>query len=215
MAFGENAVADVWIAGAGVLEPNVSSFYEDNEAENYQAMRINTEHPIKLTRIAMRSALGANKPAVVLIVASMAGISGFYGSPLYCASKHAVVGFTKSMAQADRDENVKVVCVCPGIVSTPLWTGPEAAAVKTSEQYSYSDEMAISSEEVAEAMKEMVEKGEFKGGSLLEVSKSNGRKVLESNETQIAQGPEAQAWVDQCYAPARQAFMKERGAGLQ
>jgi NAD(P)-dependent dehydrogenase (short-subunit alcohol dehydrogenase family) len=59
------------------------------------------EYPIKLTRIAMRSCLKANKPGVVLIVASGAGVTGFYGSPLYCATKHAVVGFTKSMAQAD------------------------------------------------------------------------------------------------------------------
>lgn len=213
MAFGQGAVADVWIAGAGVFEPNVSSFFEDNEDAHYQAMRINTDHPIKLTRIAMRSCLGANKPGVVLIVASMAGITGFYGSPLYCASKHAVVGFTKSMAQADKDEDIKVVCVCPGIVSTPLWTGPDAAAV--SKQYSYSEEMAITSEEVAEAMKDMVEQGKFNGGSLLEVSKRNRRKELESTEVPSAQDPEAQAWIDGCYAPARQVFMKERGAGLQ
>lgn len=121
--FGEGAVTDVWVAGAGVFEPNLSSFFMDNEDDCYRAMRINAEHPIKLTRIAMRSSLKANKPGVVLIVASGAGVIGFYGSPLYCATKHAVVGFTKSMAQADKDENIKIVSVCPGIVATPLWKG--------------------------------------------------------------------------------------------
>ena len=115
------AVADVWIAGAGVFEPQWSSFLYDREEDHYKAMQINAEHPIKLTRIAMRSALGADKPAVVLIVASGAGITGQYGAALYCATKHAVVGFTKSMGQADNDENIKIVCILPGMVATPLW----------------------------------------------------------------------------------------------
>ncbi|KAM0721715.1 hypothetical protein Q7P37_002640 [Cladosporium fusiforme] len=211
-AFGQGAVADVWVPGAGVLEPSVSSFYEDGEDDHYKALRINTEHPIKLTRIAMRACLAANKPAVILLVASLAGVQGIYGSPLYAASKHAIVGFAKSMAQADKEENIKIVCVCPGIVSTPLWTGPEAKAVH--EQYSYSDDMAISAGEVAEAMKDLVEQGRYEGGSLLEVSKRNGRKAIESLDAAGAAGPEAQAWLDGCYAPARQAFMRERGAGL-
>lgn len=207
-AFGEGAVADVWVAGAGVFEPNVSSFFEDKEDDGYRAMRINAEHPIKLTRIAMRTLLKANKPGVVLIVASGAGVTGFYGSPLYCATKHAVVGFTKSMAQADKDENVKVVSVCPGIVATPLCYGSDASSV--AKQYSYSDSMAITPEEVAEAMKDLVEQERFEGGSLLEVSKSKGVNLLESNEASIAKGPEAQAWVDQCYGPVREILRKER-----
>lgn len=89
-------------------------------------MKINAEHPLKLSRIAMRSLLGANKPGVILLLSSMAGLQGAYSCPLYVASKHAVVGFAKSMAQADVDQNVKVVCVCPGIVDTPLWTGDAA-----------------------------------------------------------------------------------------
>lgn len=209
-AFGSGAVADIWVAGAGVFEPNASSFYEDNEEDGYKAMRINAEHPIKLTRIAMRSCLKANKPGVVLIVASGAGVTGFYGSPLYCATKHAVVGFTKSMAQADKDENLKVVSVCPGIVATPMWKG--AAAQNVAKQYSYSDEMAITAEEVAAAMKDLIEQGKFPGGSLLEVSKSRGRNLLESSELSEKLGPEGQTWIDGCYTPVRETLRKEREA---
>jgi NAD(P)-dependent dehydrogenase (short-subunit alcohol dehydrogenase family) len=174
-------------------------------------MRINAEHPIKLTRIAMRSSLKANKPGVVLIVASGAGVIGFYGSPLYCATKHAVVGFTKSMAQADKDEDIKIVSICPGIVATPLWKGEDAA--KVAKQYAYDDKMALTAEEVAEAMKDLVEQGRYGGGSLLEVSKADGVKLLESNESALTQGPEAKAWADGVYAPVREIFKKERGAG--
>lgn len=210
-AFGPEAVADVWIAGAGVFEPQWSSFLYDTEAEHYKTLQINTEHPIKLTRIAMRSCLAANKPCVVLIVASMAGITGSYGAALYCTSKHAVVGFTKSMAQADVDENCKVVAVCPGMVSTPLWTGE--AAKDVAKQYSYTDDMCITSEDVAEAMLEMVQSGEYAGGSLLEVSKGKWRNRLESMEAgkAAAQSAEMQQWLENSYKPTREVWKKERG----
>jgi NAD(P)-dependent dehydrogenase (short-subunit alcohol dehydrogenase family) len=209
-AFGHGAVADVWVAGAGVFEPNVSSFFLDNEDDGYRAMRINAEHPIKLTRVALRSSLKANKPGVVLIVASGAGVVGFYGSPLYCATKHAVVGFTKSMAQADEDENIKIVSVCPGIVATPLWKG--VAAAEVAKQYSYSDEMSLTASEVAMVMKDLIEQGKYPGGSLLEMSKTRGNNLLESNDHSEGLGPEGKTWIDGCYAPVREVLRKERGA---
>ncbi|KAF7194994.1 Sorbitol dehydrogenase, partial [Pseudocercospora fuligena] len=138
-----NLIADIWIAGAGIFDG--SSFAYDQDQSTYRAIRINTEHPIKLTRIAMRSALGANKPAVMLIVSSFAGVYGQYASAIYCASKHAVVGFTKSMMQADRDEDFKVVCILPGMVATPLWTGKEAK--REFEQFGYDEGQCLSPEE--------------------------------------------------------------------
>ena len=213
LAFGEGAVADVWIAGAGVFEPNVSSFFLDQEEESYRAFKINAEHPIKLTRIAMRSCLKANKAGVVLIVASGAGVKGFYGSPLYCATKHAVVGFTKSMSQADEDESIKVVAICPGIVATPLWTG--AGAKDVAKQYAYNDKMAITAEEVSRAMKDLVEQGRYGGGTLLELSKANGANLLDSSNSELTRdpNPEVKAWLDQCYATPREILKKERGEG--
>ncbi|KAK5110813.1 hypothetical protein LTR62_005524 [Meristemomyces frigidus] len=211
-AFGPDAVADIWIAGAGVFEPKWSSWLGDTEEAHYKQISINTEHPMKLTRIAMRSCLGANKPGVCLIVASGAGITGAYGCPVYCASKHACVGFTKSMAQADRDEGFKVVCILPGMVSTPLWTGQEAQDVH--KQFSFTENVCITAEEVAEGMMEMVTQGKYGGGSLMEIRKGDLRNVLESREAyRVDEGssPEMKAWVDECYRPIREVFKKERG----
>ncbi|TKA74398.1 hypothetical protein B0A55_04523 [Friedmanniomyces simplex] len=208
-AFGPNTIADVWIAGAGVFEPKWSSFLADTEEAHYKQMAINAEHPMKLTRIAMRSCLGADKPGVVLIVASGAGITGSYGCPIYCASKHAVVGFTKSLAQADADEDFKVVCILPGMVSTPLWTGEQARAVH--EQYSYTDDVCITPKKVAEAMVEMVQLGKYRGGSLMEVAKGNLRGELESRQSVVVTGPEEKEWADRCYGPIREVFGRERG----
>ena len=190
-AFGHDAVAEIWIAGAGVFEPKWSSFLYDTETDGYAAMRINAEHPIKLTRIAMRSLLSVDKKGVVLIISSGAGITGTYAAALYCATKHAVVGFTKSMAQADADENVKVVCILPGMVSTPLWTGE--AAKHVNDQFSYSDDMCTTPEEVAVAMKEMVEDGSYGGGALMEVTKDRPRNRLESAKSVVDEGMDSEA----------------------
>lgn len=90
-----------------------------------------------------------------MLVASSAGLGGSYTAPLYCATKHAVVGFAKSMAQADKDENVKVVCVCPGMVDTPLWTAEEAK--DSADQHSFTADVCVTAEEVGKAMVEMGE----------------------------------------------------------
>ena len=91
-----------------------SIFWMDAETDRYAEVDINISHPIKLARIALRALLGADKKGVVLMVASVAGLTGIYPTPLYCATKHAIVGFVKSMAEADAEEGIKVVAVCPG-----------------------------------------------------------------------------------------------------
>lgn len=211
-AFGKGSVADVYVAGAGIFEPKWSSFLYDREDEFYMQMRINAEHPIKLTRLAMRSLLGANKPGVVLLIASMAGVQGIYAAGLYCASKHAVVGFTKSMGQADVDENVKIVCICPGMVATPLWTRDDAKHVR--EQFSYADDLCIKPEEVAQGMKEIIEEGKYPGGTLLEVSKSRARGPLATDLASVieGQGEELKIWYDNMCKPLRDVFNSERGS---
>jgi hypothetical protein len=80
-------------------------------------------------------------------------------------------------------------------------------------QYAYDDEMSLTPEEVANAMKDLIEQGKFGGGSLLEVSKTRGVNQLESNELTQGLGPEAQTWVERCYAPVRDILGEERGAG--
>lgn len=69
---------------------------------------------IKLTRLAMRALLGKDKQGVVAIVASIAGYSKQYPAPIYSATKHAMVGFTRSLGDAQQVQGVKVVAVCPG-----------------------------------------------------------------------------------------------------
>lgn len=55
---------------------------------------------------------------VVVNVASLAGKNAFPGGTVYAASKHAVVGMSKSMMLELREHGIRVITVCPGSVNT-------------------------------------------------------------------------------------------------
>jgi 3alpha(or 20beta)-hydroxysteroid dehydrogenase len=56
----------------------------------------------------------------IINVASAAGLIGAVGLSDYVASKHAVVGLTKSAALELGGRNIRVNCVCPTTVETPM-----------------------------------------------------------------------------------------------
>ncbi|KAM5346073.1 hypothetical protein ACJ41O_009078 [Fusarium nematophilum] len=175
-------VPDVFVASAGVFEPPYSNFWDDPEpleSNGYKHIDINVNHPIKLTRLAIRALLGKNKRGVVAIVGSIAGYSKQYPAPIYSATKHAIVGFTRSLGSAQEVQGVKVVSVCPGrIVTTPIWT---TGTPGSGERFGVNTAVAITSDEVAEAIGEAVESEEYPGGTILEVSKEGTRVIPEWN----------------------------------
>lgn len=174
--FGE--VPDVYCPCAGIFEPPWSNFWDDAEEEGYATFKINTEHPTKLTRLAIRALLGADKKGVVVNVASAAGLVGSWGCALYCASKHALVGLCKSLGHTDGAEGVKVVCICPLIVATPLWEDREDDRAT---DYGYGEEGTprITPDEVADAMLRLVEEGKYAGGTVLQKTRSEESIVFE------------------------------------
>ena len=60
---------------------------------------------------------------VIVNTASTAGMIGLPGLPAYCASKAAVIQLTRTMALEYADKNIRINCICPGGIMTPMSAG--------------------------------------------------------------------------------------------
>jgi 3-oxoacyl-[acyl-carrier protein] reductase len=75
-----------------------------------------------VTRAFLPGMLEAKRGAVVN-VSSLAGRNGIANGTAYSASKHGVLGFSKSLMLEVRQQGIRVMAVCPGSVNTAFFDG--------------------------------------------------------------------------------------------
>ena len=104
----------ILVNAAGVyVEQRLDNVTEEDIANIFDT---NVKGTMFLTQAALPFMYGGGS---IINIASDAGISGNYGCPVYCASKGAIVALTKALA-LDYAPNIRVNCVCPADVDTPL-----------------------------------------------------------------------------------------------
>lgn len=65
----------------------------------------------------------AQRSGHVITISSIAGMQGFEGSSVYCATKHAVSGWSEGLAREVAPFGIKVTCVYPGRFRTDFLDG--------------------------------------------------------------------------------------------
>ncbi|KAF2421255.1 putative short chain dehydrogenase/ reductase [Tothia fuscella] len=194
VAIKEFGQIDILCAGAGIFSPPFSNFWyppgtkesrDDPKGDRYLSIDINTTHPIRATQLAISHWLNPPKgqqkvspsnPKRVVICGSVAGQVYGIGTPLYFASKHAISGFVRSMGDLDVTLGIKVSCVAPGLVRTPLiLEDPGKAAMVDFEKDPY-----ITPDEVAGNLLRLCEEDDLKGGTVLEVAAAGMTRKVEA-----------------------------------
>ncbi len=95
----------------------------DTSAEDYdEMMDTNVRSTFLFTRHAV-PVMQAQKSGTILMISSMAGIYGFAGEAVYCATKFAQVGFAQALDKELRPHGIKVGVICPGGVKTEFALG--------------------------------------------------------------------------------------------
>ena len=115
--------ADTW-NGIDVLINNAgcaanAPFEEVTPAEFDRIMNINVRVPFLLTQLALPY-LKRSETATIINIASVTGHSGYPQQSVYSASKHALLGLTKSIAAEYYKENIRVHAISPGGVYTDM-----------------------------------------------------------------------------------------------
>lgn len=108
---------DVLINNAGVAQN--TAFTDISEAEYDRIMAINTKVPFFLCQRALPF-LKKSGSATIINIASVVAHAGYPMQSVYTASKHALLGFTKSLARECYRDNIRVHAICPGGVYTDM-----------------------------------------------------------------------------------------------
>ena len=107
---------------AGVLGPVTPML--DYPLEEYErVMTVNVKSVWLCMQAELAIMLEQDAPPGGHSIVNTASVAGLTGSPLlsaYSASKHAVVGLTKAVAKGYGNRGIRVNCVCPGPIETPL-----------------------------------------------------------------------------------------------
>ncbi|MHA6781047.1 SDR family oxidoreductase [Pseudonocardia saturnea] len=124
---------------------------EDLDVEAYRrVMGVNVDHVVfglAAAVPALRRAGGGS----IIATSSLAGLVPMPGDPIYTLSKHAVVGYVRSVAPTLIGDGIRVNALCPGFADTPLIAHAKAQ---------FGEFPLLTADDVADAVEAILDRGE-------------------------------------------------------
>jgi 3-oxoacyl-[acyl-carrier protein] reductase len=102
-------------AGVALLKP-----FEELTIDEWDTTMATNLRSIYLTTREVLPGMRERGRGAIVNIASLAGRNGFAGGTAYAASKHAMLGFARSLMLEVRKQNIRVITLCPGSVDTAL-----------------------------------------------------------------------------------------------
>jgi NAD(P)-dependent dehydrogenase (short-subunit alcohol dehydrogenase family) len=116
---------DVLVNSAGFARHSAAA---DTAPADFDAVAaLNIRGAYFVTQAVAKGLIAAGKPGSLINVSSQMGHVGGVDRAVYCATKHAVEGFTKAMAIEWAPHGIRVNTLCPTFIRTPLTEGTFAS----------------------------------------------------------------------------------------
>jgi len=123
-------------AGIGIFKKFVDSTLEDFQKQ----MDVNIYGVYNFTKAVINQMI-ERRSGYIINISSLAGKNSFVTGTMYATTKHALMGFTRSLMLEVREFGVKVAAVCPGSVDTEFFSG-----------HKINDPKLLHSDDIAEAV---------------------------------------------------------------
>lgn len=109
---------DILVNSAGLARH--APAIDTTEADFDAVSRLNIKGAYFLTQAVAKGLIAAGKPGSLINISSQMALVGGIDRAVYCATKHAVEGFTKSMAIEWGPLGIRVNTICPTFIRTAL-----------------------------------------------------------------------------------------------
>jgi len=109
---------DIWVNNAGIYP--AAKLIEMTDDEWDQTLDVNLKGTFIGSQEAARRMVAAGEPGVIINMASISGLRSSRGlRGHYVASKHGVIGLTKSLAVELGGDRIRALAIAPGTIMTP------------------------------------------------------------------------------------------------
>lgn len=122
---------DVLVNNAGIVHRHTAETATDEEWDDIIA--VNVTSVFRMSRAALRQMKRQGGGTIINIGSDWALVGG-RNAFAYCASKGAVAQMTRAMAVDHARDNIRVNCICPGDIDTPMLASGIAKRGMTQEQ---------------------------------------------------------------------------------
>ncbi|KAK8036177.1 hypothetical protein PG993_008791 [Apiospora rasikravindrae] len=196
---------NIVVNGAGIFEPRWSTFWNlpgggtssssfsesgapaeddpDGALGQYKTLAINTMGPIRLAQIAVAYWLEHHEvEGNLLWFASLAGYLHGMLTPLYFASKAAIVSMAKSLGGLRESCGIRNSCICPGTVHSPMIDEDQKHLNIPP------DEIGLTPKECAEVALRLLQEPQYGDGNIVEclkVEDGRGERVTRLREVPL------------------------------